>query len=46
MNGIKESFVAFIDILGFQELVNQEDGSGNKLSVIKGAIEKATINLR
>ena len=39
---IKESFVAFIDILGFSEMINSDNGTGNNLKVIKNAIEEAT----
>ena len=46
MEKIKESFVAFIDVLGFKELVYSETGNGEKLAVIKTAIEKATDSLR
>jgi hypothetical protein len=43
---IKESFVAFIDILGFKELIAADNGSGSSLSLVQEAIELATSELR
>lgn len=39
---MKESFVAFIDILGFSQMIAQDGGSGEKLAIIKDAISTAT----
>lgn len=41
-NRPKECFVAFIDILGFKDFVNKENGDGAQLLLIKNAITKAT----
>lgn len=42
----KESFVAFIDVLGFSQLIFEDRGTGEKLGIIKDAIEHATIHLK
>lgn len=39
---IKESFVAFIDVLGFSQMILSDGGNGEKLKVIKDAIAEAT----
>lgn len=41
----KEAFVAFIDILGFSQMILDDRGSGEKLQIIKGAIAQATKDL-
>ena len=38
----KESFVAFIDVLGFSQMILDDGGKGDKLKVIKDAISEAT----
>jgi hypothetical protein len=38
----KESFVAFIDVLGFSQMILEDRGTGTKLQIIKSAIEEAT----
>ena len=45
-NGIKECFVAFVDILGFSEMIRKDNGTGEYLSIIKNAIEASTKRLR
>lgn len=42
----KECFVAFIDVLGFSQLIAEDGGTGKKLQVIKDAIDHATIDLK
>lgn len=37
----KESFVVFIDILGFSQLIKKDNGSGKELIKVKLAVEKA-----
>jgi hypothetical protein len=39
---IKESFVAFVDVLGFSHLIAEDGGQGEKLKIIKDAIATAT----
>lgn len=41
----KESFVAFIDVLGFSQMIYEDGGLGSKLKVIKDAIAEATHHL-
>jgi hypothetical protein len=43
---LRPHFVAFIDILGFSQLVESEDGLGQSLPIVKHAVEQATIQLR
>jgi hypothetical protein len=38
---IKECFVAFIDILGFSQMVENDKGTGEQLKIIKCAIAEA-----
>jgi hypothetical protein len=39
---IKECFVAFIDILGFSQMIENDKGTGEQLKVIKSAIGEAS----
>lgn len=39
---IKESFVAFIDVLGFSQMITEDGGRGEKLKIIKDAVATAT----
>lgn len=39
---IKDYFVAFIDILGFSQMIENDKGSGQQLKIIKNAINQAT----
>jgi hypothetical protein len=41
-NTTKECFVAFIDILGFKDMILADDGSGTSLKVIKKTIKEST----
>lgn len=43
---IKECFVAFIDVLGFKEMIEQDNGTGQYLEIIKTAIHKGTKQLQ
>lgn len=45
-NKSKECFVAFIDVLGFKELIDLDAGSGNKLKEVKQAIDAGLANLK
>ena len=45
-NKIKECFVAFIDVLGFKDIIEQDNGNGKYLEFIKQAIEKGTAQLK
>lgn len=45
-NRVKECFVAFIDVLGFKDMIEQDNGNGKFLEVIKKAISKGTEQLR
>jgi len=38
----KECFVAFIDILGFSQMIEEDKGEGSQLKIIKNAIDTAT----
>jgi hypothetical protein len=38
----KECFVAFIDILGFQDMIDSDKGSGISLKIIENAVERST----
>jgi hypothetical protein len=39
---MKESFVAFIDVLGFSEMITKDNGTGEYLNIIKEAIHNGT----
>ena len=39
---IKECFVAFIDLLGFKDMISMDAGSGKYLEIIQNAIKKGT----
>jgi hypothetical protein len=41
-NKIKECFVAFIDVLGFKDMIEEDNGSGKYLEIVKNAVEKGT----
>jgi hypothetical protein len=41
-----QHFVAFIDILGFRELIKKDNGTGTSLAIIKDAVELATNQLK
>lgn len=45
-NNIKECFVAFVDILGFSAMVQNDQGTGKNLAIIKEAISTATKQLK
>lgn len=41
----KECFVAFVDVLGFSQMILEDGGQGHKLKIIKDAISEATRQL-
>ena len=43
---IKECFVAFIDVLGFKEMIDRDNGTGEYLKIVKNAINDATKTLK
>lgn len=43
---IKECFVAFVDVLGFTDMIEQDNGTGKYLEIVKNAIHKGTKQLQ
>ncbi len=45
-NRIKECFVAFIDVLGFRDLIERDNGTGEYLQILKTAVSKGTDDMK